>query len=170
MFYDLRFLTGTIPARQETGSPLVSMTSDQPATPNQPTDSTSFTAQVQPLLPDLLYPSESDEPVEIVSCYLKQPEPLTVSQIKDWQMLTPSTFVEETTEEAFWKPVLTEQDWYGEEEKARTAAFQKLQQTLETSLTERQVFRAGETEIDIFLLGRLSSGERMGIKTRVVET
>jgi hypothetical protein len=146
------------------------MISDQPATPNQPTDSASFTAQVQPLLTDLLYPSESDEPLEIVTCYLTQPEPLTVSQIKDWQMLPPSTFVEETTEEAFWKPVLTEQDWYGDEEKARTAKFNALKQALESSLTERQVFRAGESEIDVFLLGRLASGERVGLKTLVVET
>jgi hypothetical protein len=146
------------------------MTSDQPVTPNQPTDSASLTAQVQPLLADLLYPSESDEPVEIVSCYLDQPEPLTVSQIKDWQMLPPSTNVEERAEEDFWKPVLTEQDWYGAEEKARMVTFQKLKQALEAGLTERQVFRAGETEIDLFLLGRLISGERFGLKTMVVET
>ncbi|QKZ13791.1 nuclease A inhibitor family protein [Spirosoma sp. KUDC1026] len=146
------------------------MTSDQPVTPNQPIDSATFTAQIQPLLTDLLYPSESDEPVELISCYLTQPEPLTVSQIKDWQMLPPSTFVDERPEEDFWKPVLTEQDWYGDEEKARTAKFQSLKRIVETSLTERQVFRAGESEIDVFLLGRLPSGERMGIKTMVVET
>jgi hypothetical protein len=146
------------------------MTSDQPAPPSQPMDTTSFTAQVQPLLTDLLYPSESDEPLEVVSCYLTQPEPLTVSQIKDWQMLPPSVFVEESTEEVFWKPVLTEQDWYGDEEKARTAKFQQLKQVLEANLTERQVFRAGESEINLFLLGRLPGGERMGLKTMVVET
>jgi hypothetical protein len=85
-------------------------------------------------------------------------------------MLPPSVFVEESTEEAFWKPVLTEQDWYGDEEKARTAKFQQLKQVLDANLTEQQVFRAGESEVDLFLLGRLPSGERMGLKTMVVET
>lgn len=129
-----------------------------------------FSDMAGPLLSDLLYPSESDEPIETVTCYLKQNDPLTVSQIKDWLMLPPAVYVEEIPESDFWEPVTTEQDWYGDEEKARTAKFRKLKETIESTLTVRQVFRVGESEMDVYLLGRQNDGERVGIKTKIVQT
>lgn len=132
--------------------------------------STDFTEQIKPLLTDLLYPSESDEPVEVITCYLNQAEPLIVTQIKEWLMLPPSVYVEETPEADFWQPVVTQQDWYGEEEKARTTNFQQVKDQIERELTVRQVFRVGDTEIDVYLLGRQADGERAGIKTKVVQT
>lgn len=130
----------------------------------------SIAHQVTPLLIDLLYPSESDEPIEFVETYLKMAEPLTVSHIKDWLMLPPSNFVEEITEAEFWESVVTVEEWFDEEEKAKTAQFQKLKEMLETTLTDRQVFRVGKTEIDVYLLGKPTEGPRVGLKTRVIET
>lgn len=146
------------------------MTNEGPQPGDQPSDVTPFRQKLTALLTDLFYPSESDEPVEPVTCYLNQPEPLTVSQIKDWQMQPPSVPVDEVPEDTFWEPVITDQDWYDENEKKRTAQFQQLKQLLETHLTDRQVFRVGETEIDVFLVGRQANGERTGIRTKVVET
>ncbi|GAB3552033.1 nuclease A inhibitor family protein [Spirosoma fluminis] len=126
--------------------------------------------QLRPLLVDLYYPGESDEPVDVVTCYLRQAEPLTVSQIKDWQLLPPSIYVEEIPETEFWEPVSTDEAWYDDEEKARTAKFQQIRQVMESELSVRQVFRVGETEIDVYLLGRQANGERVGIKTKIVQT
>ena len=140
-------------------------------TPKNEPETTVFAQQVTPLLADLLYPSESDEPLEPVETYLRMAEPLTVSHIKDWLMLPPSNYVEEITEAEFWEPVVTMEDWFDEEEKAKTAQFQKLKETLEATLTDRQVFRVGKTEIDVYLLGKPKEGEpRVGLKTRVIET
>lgn len=148
------------------------MTSPTDERNEQPEKKQLFEQLVAPLLTDLYYPSESDESLEPVTCYLKQAEPLTVSQIKDWQMLPPSIYVEEMPEDEFWEPVITDEDWYGEEEKARTAKFQALKQLVEQELSVRQVFRVGESEIDVFLLGRQSDkeGERAGIKTKIIQT
>ena len=129
-----------------------------------------FADQVTPLLTDLLYPSESDEPLEPVETYLKMAETLTVSHIKDWLMLPPSHYVEEIPEADFWAPVVTIEDWFGDEEKANAAQFQKLKKTLDILLTEHQVFRVGQTEMDVYLLGKPKEGPRVGLKTRVVET
>ena len=129
-----------------------------------------FTNEINPLLTDLFYPSESDEPIETVTCYLSQEEPLTVSHIKDWLMLPPAVYVAEMPENDFWTPVTTEQDWYGDEEKARTARFQELKKRLEDELTGRQGFRVGEIEIDVYLLGRQADGVRAGLKTKIVQT
>ena len=119
---------------------------------------------------DLLYPSESDEPLEFVTCYLDQEEPLTVSQIRDWQMLPPSVWVEEIPEADFWVPVTMIEDWYDDEEKARTEKFRQLKAFVQNELTVRQVFRTGTVEIDVYLLGRQTDGQRAGLKTKVVET
>ena len=148
----------------------LSMTNEEPKSSGTSTENKSFSDQINPLLTDLLYPSESDEPLEVVTCYLKQAEPLTVSQIKDWQMLPPSVYVEEIPESDFWEPVTTEQNWYEEEEKARTKKFQELKQFLENQLAVRQVFRVGESEMDVYLLGRQTDGERAGIRTTIVQT
>lgn len=125
---------------------------------------------INPMLADLFYPSESDEPIEPVTCPLSQTEPLTVSQIKDWLMIPPSVYVEERPETEFWAPVTTEQDWYGDEEKARTTRFLQLKKRLEDELAGRQVFRVGETEIDLYLLGQQADGQRTGLKTKIVQT
>lgn len=138
---------------------------------NDPVSETiPFAGQIEPLLTNLLYPSESDEPVEPVTCYLDQAEPLTVSQIKDWLMLPAAIYVDELPEADFWEPVTTEQDWYGEEEKTRTTKFKALQNLVEAELRVRQVFRVGDTEIDVYLLGREANGQRTGLKTKIVQT
>lgn len=125
--------------------------------------------QIRPLLDGLLYPSESDEPVEWIKCPLKTVEPLTVSQLKEWLMLPPSVYVEIRSDADFWQPITADEDWYGNEEKARTDAFKQLQTVMKT-LPERQLFRVGETEIDLYLLGRMPDGTWAGLKTKVVET
>ncbi|WP_461129607.1 nuclease A inhibitor family protein [Spirosoma aerophilum] len=131
---------------------------------------TLLSEQLTPLLTDLFYPSESDEPIEPVTCYLKQPEPLIVSQIKDWLMLPPSIYVEETPENDFWQPVVQDEDWFTDEEKARTTKFRVVKELLEKELTVRQVFKVGESEIDVYLLGRQADGQRTGLKTRIIQT
>jgi len=146
------------------------MTNNDTERNDPPVNDAPFEQTVTPLLTNLLYPSESDEPLQSVSCYLNQPESLTVSQIKDWQMLPPSVYVEERPETEFWEPVVTEQDWYGDDENARTASFQKLHTFITTTLSNRQVFYVGQSEIDVYLLGQLSTGERAGIKTNVIQT
>lgn len=133
-------------------------------------ETTPFAQQVAPLLTDLLYPSESDEPIKPVETYLRMAEPLTVSHMKDWLMLPPSNYVEEITEVEFWEPVITVEEWFEEEEKANAAQFQKLKELIEKTLTDRQVFRVGKTEIDVYLLGKPTEGARVGLKTKVVET
>lgn len=146
------------------------MTNEEPKSSDPASESSSFPDHINPLLAGLFYPSESDEPIEPVTCYLNQAEPLTDTQLKDWLMLPPSTYVAEKPENEFWEPVITEQDWHTDEDRAITARFQQLKKTLEDELTGRQVFYVGETEIDVYLLGRRADGERVGIKTMIVQT
>lgn len=145
------------------------MTNETPES-NAPETSSNLEGTIKPLLENLLYPSESDEPILFTHCYLKQETPLTGSQIEEWLMLPPSVFVEEIPEEEFWKPVTTVEEWYEEDEKIRTETFCKLQQVIEQHLSVRQVFRVGNSEIDVYLLGRTTEGDRAALKTKVIET
>ena len=146
------------------------MTNEDPKHNDPTADDTSFPDHINPLLAGLFYPSESDEPIELVTGNLQQAEPLTTNQLSDWLGLPPSLPVAEVPETHFWEPVDTEQDWYGDEERATAARFRQLRQTLENELTVRQVFHVGETEIDVYLLGRRVDGTRAGIRTKIVQT
>lgn len=142
---------------------------DQEKTAAVPVPTVPVADRAALLLEDLLYPSESDEPVEWVTCSLSTDGPLTVSQVKEWLMLPPAIFVDERPETDFWQPVTMDEDWYGPDENARTAAFRALEATL-CELTDRQVFRVGDTEVDLYLLARLPDGSRAGLRTKVIET
>ncbi|GAB3275589.1 nuclease A inhibitor family protein [Larkinella harenae] len=122
------------------------------------------------LVNDLLYPSESDEPVEYVEYPIDFEPPLTTEHVRDLLLITPEIYIEELSEADFWYPAITDQDWYVEEEKERTRRFTELQKRIEQLLNNRQVFRVGDVEMDLCLLGRKEDGHWAGLKTRVIDT
>ncbi|RAK00330.1 nuclease A inhibitor-like protein [Larkinella arboricola] len=132
----------------------------------EPTPEFSFSE----LLKDLYYPSESDEPVDFVNVPVQFEPPLTIGHVRDLLLITPEIYVEEIPEAAFWEPVVMDQDGYEEEEKRRTVRFAELRQQIESILMNRQVFRVGEVEVALYLLGRKADGFWAGLKTTVVET
>jgi hypothetical protein len=131
---------------------------------------TKWIEEVTALLKDLWYPSESDEPIEWISFQACVPSPLTVTDVAFYQGIPPEVVVEEVTLGSFWTPVTTLEDWYGEEEQAQVAKFLKLQSLLETNLKNLQAFRAGQIEIDLYLLGQINENEWGGLKTKLIET
>ncbi|MEI7581847.1 nuclease A inhibitor family protein [Runella sp.] len=131
---------------------------------------TKWLEEVTNLLKDLFYPSESDEPIEWINFKSSGSPPLTVSDLEFYQGLPPNVAVEEITAEDFWEPVTTMEDWYGEDEKAQTTKFLELKSILEAHLKNFQGFRAGQTEVDLYLLGQLNEKEWGGLKTKLVET
>lgn len=141
-----------------------------PATPAIPLEKADFRAQITPLLTDLLYPSESDEPIEVIETDVPGNEPLTIDLVKNWLKLSASVSVDEQPEADFWSPVITIEDWFGENEKVSANRFEQLKATVECLLTDRHVFRVGETEIATYLLGKPAGGPFTGLKTLVVET
>ncbi|WP_375466925.1 nuclease A inhibitor family protein [uncultured Nostoc sp.] len=70
----------------------------------------------------------------------------------------------------FFQVATTEEDWHEEEEKATVKRFQALVQTLKENLSNLQVYRLGEIEIDVYIIGQIPSGDSIGLSTKVVET
>ncbi|MBM7841726.1 nuclease A inhibitor family protein [Herpetosiphon giganteus] len=72
--------------------------------------------------------------------------------------------------EQFFKNATTPQDGDGEAEKATVSQFQKLVEVLKAELSDIQVYRVGEINIDAYILGKDSAGNVVGLKTQLVET
>jgi hypothetical protein len=53
---------------------------------------------------------------------------------------------------------------------ARPASFQSLVRLLRENLTDVKVYKVGEINIPVLVLGRSASGRWLGVSTRVVET
>ena len=116
---------------------------------------------------DLLWSSEADYPFEIVTWELGielTPTDL-FSNIYDTDLA-----VESITLIDLFEPVLTIEDWYEQAELDLVDQYTNLLNTINTNLAEVQVFRVGEVEIDIYIIGKTPTGDIVGLKTLSVET
>ncbi len=116
---------------------------------------------------DLLWSSESDYPFEIVSWELGielTPSDL-FSNIYDTDLEIESIALID-----LFEPVLTIEDWYEQAELDLVDRYTNLLDSINNNLFEVQVFRVGEVEIDIYIIGKTPTGDIVGLKTRSVET
>ena len=116
---------------------------------------------------DLMWSSESDYPFEIVSWELGvdlTPSDL-FSNIYDTDLAIESIPLID-----LFEPVLTIEDWYEQAELDLVDRYTNLLDSIDNNLSEVQVFRVGEVEIDIYIIGKTPTGDIVGLKTLSVET
>ena len=116
---------------------------------------------------DLLWSSESDYPFEVVTW-----EPgieLTPSDLFS-NIYDTDLMIESITLTDLFEPVLTIEDWYEQTELDLVDRYTNLLDSINNNLSEVQVFRVGEVEIDIYIIGKTPTGDIVGLKTRSVET
>jgi hypothetical protein len=70
----------------------------------------------------------------------------------------------------FFGPLTEVEDWHEAEEKAVVKKYQGLQKTLQQQLNDLKVFKIGQVNIDIYLVGHTAEGDLAGVKTKSVET
>ena len=70
----------------------------------------------------------------------------------------------------FFAAATEEQDWQDADARARVKKFQALVKYLKDNLSGIQVFKVGDTEADVYVVGKTASGNFAGVKTKVVET
>jgi hypothetical protein len=116
---------------------------------------------------DLLWPSESDYPFEIVTW--ERGIELTPTALFS-ELEQPNISIETITLTALFNPVLTVEDWYEADELAQVSRYIDLLQAIDSHLSDVQVFRVGEVEIAIYIVGKTPDGDVVGLKTYVVET
>jgi len=72
--------------------------------------------------------------------------------------------------DTFFQRATQAQDWFGEAEWAIAQRYQQLVCWLKENLTNLQVYRCGDVEVDIYILGQTADGTRLGLQTRAIET
>ena len=115
-----------------------------------------FIKQLRIAVDGLTYPSESDGPFETFTW------PSTASARFAVQTNAKSLSISAQTPGTFFGELLAD---------PQADRFRALQALLTANLEELSVFRVHRgSELDIYLIGRASAGEWMGVKTMSVET
>lgn len=96
-------------------------------------------------------------------------EELNGTKLLDLLGLPADTTIEEQSPDDFFADLVEEQDWWGDAEKADAERYQALRRILEAHLDSLHIFRVGEVEVSIYLLGRCE-GDWVGLRTLSVET
>jgi Nuclease A inhibitor-like protein len=138
---------------------------------NSPPEASVTTAEIIDRLTqattDLLWSSESDYPFEIVT-WAQATEIIPTALFSNLD--EDESLIESTTITDLFAPVITVEDWYKQTELAIVDRYKSLLATIETNLLEVQVFRIGEIETAIYIVGKTPAGDIIGLKTYSIET
>jgi hypothetical protein len=113
----------------------------------------------------LLFPSESEYPLEP---FTWKSATLTPETILTRSQKPSDTPIESITLEDFFAPVVTDEDWFEDEDREIAQRFRDLQAAIAT-LENVQVFKVGTVEIDVYIVGAIGP-DLVGLKTTVIET
>ena len=117
----------------------------------------------------LLFPSETDAPLEPFFWPHDDDSKLTPETLAPLAGVAADTPVKSVKLETFFRPATKEEEWHNEEEKAEVKKFQALVEAIKETVKRPQVFRVGDTNIDVFIVGSVEGGYA-GLQTKVVET
>ncbi|NBB28872.1 nuclease A inhibitor family protein [Cellulophaga sp. BC115SP] len=130
----------------------------------------SLGEKITALVADLYYPSESDEKIEFFDAPFAIEGTPDVASLKMFLGIPPEVTTSEWDIETFFKPLLKKEDWFGEEELEWLKSAEDLHALLIANLTDIKIYRIGNIEIDVYLLGKPTEGNCVGVKTKVIET
>jgi hypothetical protein len=116
----------------------------------------------------LLFMSEADYPFEIVN--LKGEEEPGPQQLRERAGMAADAPVETRHVDKFFRAAASEPEWKKGEELKTARKYQSLVRLLKENLTDLQVFRVGEINMLVYILGKSREGSWLGLSTRVVET
>ncbi len=117
----------------------------------------------------LLFPSETDAPLVPFFWPREDSSKLTPETLASLAGVAADTPIKSTKLATFFRPATKAEEWHNEEESAQVARFQELVKTLKGTLDDVNVFRLGNTRIDVYVVGKVEGGYA-GLKTLVVET
>ena len=120
--------------------------------------------------------SESDYPLEVFR--LEGTQTLTDDALRrqagrdadDADAAAAAAPVTTQSVEDFFRVAAGEQEWKGAAELATARRYQALVNLLKTALDDVRVYRVGEINVAVYVVGRSAEGNLLGLSTRVVET
>ena len=124
---------------------------------------------LQTAITDLLYTSETDAPFEIVH-WKKQDTIGSTADLVDSIGKSSGLPIEEVGFEDFFRDLIQDREWHDADGKKTVEKYRNLLTVLKEHLTDPKVFKVGEFEIDIYIVGQTTTGGWAGIMTTAVET
>jgi hypothetical protein len=129
----------------------------------------SLQEEIELLVSNLYYPSESDEKIEYFELEVIENQEVNFDFLKMALGLTPEKTICEWSVDEFFRPLLKIEDWYEDEEKKWVADSENLKKLLSEKTTNLKVWKIGEIEIPTYLLG-VYEKKLIGVKTKLIET
>jgi Nuclease A inhibitor-like protein len=125
--------------------------------------------QFAAVVADLSWASETDAPFEAALWPGISSTSMSTEQVLQQAQLPPETPIEAMDLDTFLEPTAP-QPWHTPAEQAIAKQFQILQTLLHQTLEDIQVYRCGEIELEIYIVGRNSGGHWIVLHTSAVET
>ncbi|MDQ3750053.1 MAG: nuclease A inhibitor family protein [Acidobacteriota bacterium] len=128
----------------------------------------NLTEQIKIAVRGLYYISETDA---LIQPFVGKPaRAVSKQEILSQTKKTADSTVEEKDFAGFFARLTEIQDWFGEEEKEMAQKFVQLKELLEKSLRDLKVFKIGEIQLDVYVVGLDAEDNLLGIETKAVET
>lgn len=131
---------------------------------------TAVIAELRKATAGLRFQSESDYPLEPFVWEGEGAEALTGARLLKMLKRPAATPVKALSVDQFFRSATEEQDWHNAEERKTARRFKELVKTLKGALKKVKVYKIGEAEIDVYVIGQSGAGDLAGVKTKVVET
>jgi Nuclease A inhibitor-like protein len=112
---------------------------------------------------DLYWVSESDEPFEVLLWTNLPTVTLDETALRQQLSLKPKTTIVQQSIDDFFQPALAE----GTE---AIAPYEQLLFALQQQLRKLQVYRVGEMEVAVYIVGQTPAGSWIALRTLIVET
>lgn len=135
------------------------------------TDETSENETMQKLqeaASGLLFPSETDAELETFFWPCDGVDITPADALRSAGILK-STAFKSVSVDSFFRNVTKAESWHNDQEKTDCVRFRLVVKTLKDTLKNIEVFRVGETRIEVYIIGKVNGGFA-GLKTFVVET
>ena len=128
----------------------------------------SIATQLKQASKGLFFLSETDAPFEVIHCSAQGE--LTPAKLLQLTNHPPDAPLKMLAVDEFFAIATQEEDWHDEEERETVKRFQHLVSVLKHNLSQLQVFRVGNTNIDAYIVGVTPGGDWTGLSTKLVET
>ena len=116
----------------------------------------------------LLFMSEADYPFEIVNW--GGIDEIVFDYLRGQAGAAPDAPVQVVSPEKFFGMAMSEPKWKPEQELAIARRYQALLRLLKENLNDLKVYKVGQINITVYIVGRAATGNWVGLSTRVVET
>lgn len=118
----------------------------------------------------LLCCSESEYPFDVLLWESPELLPLTETKLLMHTNHPENTDIKLVEVDDFFRLATTEEAWYSSEEKQIVNKYRALVKTLKNCLSDVKVYRLGNVEIDVYIIGLTPAGNLAGLSTKLVET